>query len=964
MRCEPRFREPHMTDTLPRLDQFLRDIRDAVAVVDTAGTIRHLNPAAQALTGWTSAAALGEAAAAVLAVEPPPRELPWAEALAAALESGTAHEYADILLCTRAGEWRRINQALYPVRDAGGQIRGAAIIARDISHVYSLREERRIAAMAFETAAPLLIARADDLQVVRANPALQKLSQRDAPELVGQSLATLYRDPDKQQLLAFFRDPDPPDHLTTRTERRNRSGHPLQLLETAAKVRDETGRATHFVIGFHDLTETLAATAALREIQLDYRQLMESMHEGVAVIRGGRFIECNTQFARMMGRRREEVLGGTPMDISSDLTTAERMAAVTAEAMQTGNTWTTWRVQRPDGTAAEFEANISLSTLAGQRVLLVTAREVTERLRVELERQRLLAELAARERMIRLSNRAYGIASWEYDPGTGIMRWSDDAEDLLGLAPDALADGLPALRDVLHPDDWTPVVAALEGALQGAGFELDVRIRDRHGQIRWTHTQAEVEADAAGRPIMIRGAVTDISERRAAQETIERLAFYDPLTGLPNRRLLFDRVKQSVAGALRRGASGALLFIDLDHFKRINDSLGHRIGDQVLIEVAERLRAQTRAEDTVARLGGDEFVVLLHDLGADSGDLARTLWEVAGRLLARLAGAYRIGEHDYHLSASIGITLFPGDGGDTLELLHRADAAMYQAKAEGRNTISFYRPELQQAADTRLAIERELRAALAGDQLELFYQPKVTDGGRVAGAEALLRWRHPGRGLLAPGEFICVAEQTGLIVEIGAWVIDTACRQLARWNPRGAAGPPLGLSINVSPIQFRHRDLVATVRRALETHGVAPGLLTLEITEGVLIDRVEEVLDRLDQLKALGVRLAIDDFGTGYSSLAYLRRLPLDELKIDRSFVADLAEDANNAAIVAGMVAIAGAFGLAVVAEGVETAAEAGFLRRLGCECHQGYLYARPLPVDEFDRCWSAPAVRAASSGG
>jgi diguanylate cyclase (GGDEF)-like protein/PAS domain S-box-containing protein len=952
-----------MTDTLPLLDQFLREIRDAVVVVDAAGRILHQNPAAEALTGWAGEQVIGRDAGTVLAVDPLPTQVPWTSALRAALDSGIAHEYADVLPHARDGA-RRINQTLYPIPDGRGRILGAAIISRDISHLYPLREERRIAAMAFETAGPLLVASAADLRVVQANPACLQLSQYDERELVGESLEYLYRDPDQQELLAFFRDPGPPDRLAARTERRNRSGQRLQLLETAAKVRDGRGRVTHFVIGLHNLTEAIAATAALREIQLDYRQLMESMHEGVAVIRAGRFIECNTQFAQMMGRRREEVLGRTPEEISGDLqadgaTTGELMAAVTAAAKRAGNTWTTWQVRRPDGTTAEFEANITLSTLAGRRVLLVTARDVTDRRRIEQDRQRLIEELAAREKLIRLSNRAYGIASWEYDPATRIMRWSDDAEAVLGLAPGALADGLPALEHILHPDDQAPVAAALQRALRGEGFELDVRIRDRQGRIRWTHTQAEVEADATGRPVMIRGAVADISERRAAQETIERLAFFDPLTGLPNRRLLFDRVKQAVAGAQRRGGGGAVLFIDLDHFKRINDSLGHGAGDQVLIEIAARLRALTRAEDTVARLGGDEFVVLLHDLGAELGDVAQKVWEIAGRILARLSGAYRIGDHDYHLSASIGIALFPGDGEDTLELLHRADAAMYQAKAEGRSTASFYRAELQRAPDTRLAIERELRIALAHRQLELFYQPKVLDGELLVGAEALLRWRHPERGLLSPAEFICVAEQTGLIVDIGAWVIDAACRQLADWNPPGAGDPPLGLSINVSPIQFRQRDLVATVQRALEAHGVEPRLLTLEITEGVLIDRVDEVIDRLGQLKALGVRLSIDDFGTGYSSLAYLRRLPLDELKIDRSFVANLAGDSNNAAIVESMVAIATAFGLAVIAEGVETRAEADLLRRLGCRCHQGYLYARPLPADQFERRWAAPALRA-----
>jgi EAL domain-containing protein (putative c-di-GMP-specific phosphodiesterase class I) len=338
-------------------------------------------------------------------------------------------------------------------------------------------------------------------------------------------------------------------------------------------------------------------------------------------------------------------------------------------------------------------------------------------------------------------------------------------------------------------------------------------------------------------------------------------------------------------------------------------------------------------------------VVVLHKVAA-TRDVRRTAY----RVLERLSGNYMIAGHSYHLSASVGVTLFPADGDDTTELLHRADAAMYQAKKEGRSTVSFYQPALQSAADERLAIERGLRAALSEGQLELHYQPKVLDGSRIVGAEALLRWHHPERGLIAPGDFIYVAEETGLIVEIGAWVLDAACRQLAVWNRDRPPEQQLVMAVNVSPVQFRNPDFVACVERTINEHRIEPPLLTLEITEGVLIDKVEETVARLAELKALGINLSIDDFGTGYSSLNYLKRLPLDEIKIDRSFVTNLIEDPNNTAIVKSMVAIATTFSLHVVAEGVETTAEAEFLHALGCHCHQGYLYARPLPAEEFTR--------------
>jgi diguanylate cyclase (GGDEF)-like protein/PAS domain S-box-containing protein len=941
-----------MKEQLPRLDRFLHAITDAVVVTDAGGRVLHLNPAACALTSWSADEAIDKPAAAVVNTLSAPQNGATCHApLEAVLTSGRASEHSDILLTDRSGRQRRINETIYPIADPDGGIAGAAVIFRDITDIYHLREERRIAAMAFEIGAPLLVATAADFKVVRVNAACLELSQRSERELVGASLEVLYGDAEKAPFLKFFRAPGPPDTIACRTTRYNRAGALLQLSETARKIRDESGTITHFVVGLYDLTEAIATAAALRESRLDYNHLIEAMHEGVALIKGDHIVECNGPFARMLGRPRAEIIGKTAADVSGPWqpdgrASAERSAEVTAAALRDGHAWVDWQVVRPDGSVCQFEASITPSTLEGAPVVLITTRDITERKRTEAERQTLVEELAGREKMIRLANRAYGIACWELDPATRQMRWSDGAEDILGVEPGAFASGYEGLRAAIHPDDWPRVEAHVTDAItKGEGFDLEVRALDRDGQVRWTRTQAEVECGAGDKPFVVRGAVADISERKAAQETIEQLAYFDPLTGLSNRRLLFDRVRQAVAAAKRSGTSGALLFIDLDHFKRINDSLGHRAGDQILIEVAARLRALIREEDTIARLGGDEFVVVLHEVALDQ-DVRRTAY----RLLERLSGDYEVANHLYHLSVSIGVTLFPADGDDTTELLHRADAAMYQAKKDGRSTVSFYRPELQRAADARFAIELGLRLALAGQQFELYYQPKVLDGSRVVGAEALLRWHHPERGWILPGDFICVAEETGLIVEIGAWVVDTACRQLALWNRDRAPEQHLVMAVNVSPVQFRNPDFVACVQRALVEHRVEPALLTLEITEGVLIDKVEETVARLAELKALGVCLSIDDFGTGYSSLNYLKRLPLDEIKIDRSFVANLIEDPNNAAIVKAMVAIATAFGLHLVAEGVETMAEAEFLRALGCHCHQGYLYAKPLTAEEFTR--------------
>ncbi|MCP4700036.1 MAG: EAL domain-containing protein [Gammaproteobacteria bacterium] len=435
--------------------------------------------------------------------------------------------------------------------------------------------------------------------------------------------------------------------------------------------------------------------------------------------------------------------------------------------------------------------------------------------------------------------------------------------------------------------------------------------------------------------------------RRYAEAKIEFLAYRDALTGLPNRRLLLDRLQQDMTLAARRCRYGGLLFIDLDHFKNLNDSLGHAFGDTLLQQVAERLNGQIRGEDTVARLGGDEFVVLLPELNdsrKNAGYLARNLAE---KLRAVLSQAYTLQTHKYHLTPSIGIAIFPvaGESGD--DVLKHADAAMYRAKAEGRNTVRFYRPDMQIAADTRLSLEKDLRQAVEQEEFTLYYQPQVAiKTGKIIGAEALLRWRHPERGLIRPKEFIAIAEETGLILSIGEWVLVNTVRQIKAWIDNGHFCA--GTAANVSPFQFRQPDFVQQVIYILKEADIPAHCLKLEITEGMAISDVEDTIKKMQELRRFGVRFSMDDFGTGYSSLSYLRRLPLDQLKIDKSFVADITTDPDDAAIVETIIVMARHLGLEVIAEGVETEAELGFLREKNCEAYQGFYFSHPLPAEAF----------------
>ncbi|GAB2180497.1 hypothetical protein DLREEDagrD3_07200 [Denitratisoma sp. agr-D3] len=446
--------------------------------------------------------------------------------------------------------------------------------------------------------------------------------------------------------------------------------------------------------------------------------------------------------------------------------------------------------------------------------------------------------------------------------------------------------------------------------------------------------------------------VEDISERKAAEARIHLLAFYDPLTTLPNRRLLMDRLGHALAASQRHRQYGALLFIDLDNFKTLNDTRGHDVGDCLLQSVADRLSKSVRERDTVARLGGDEFVIMLEELSGEISVAAAQSEAIAEKIRDQLDRPYLL-EGDatsFHCSASFGVSLFCGQRETVDTLLKQADVALYQAKAAGRNAIRFYNSEMQATLDVRAKMEHDLRRALVNNEFELYFQPQIGAATGLTGAEALLRWKPRGGATVSPAEFIPLAEETGMILPIGLWVLDQACRQLAHWQTMPATAR-LQLAINVSAQQFRQQEFVQQVRQALTKHGVRPSGLKIELTESLVLDDVEDAIDKMQALRRLGVTFSLDDFGTGYSSLSYLRRLPIDQVKIDRSFVTDIAEagnDLDNSAIIRAIISMSESLHLQVIAEGVETESQQDFLIRHGCDHFQGYLFGRPMPGDSF----------------
>ncbi len=464
-------------------------------------------------------------------------------------------------------------------------------------------------------------------------------------------------------------------------------------------------------------------------------------------------------------------------------------------------------------------------------------------------------------------------------------------------------------------------------------------LRQAHAQLEQRVLERTVELVEANARLRV-----EIAERRQAEERIRYMAHYDALTNLPNRTLLQDRLRQALSFSRRNGTRVAVLFIDLDYFKHINDSLGHQVGDSLLQMVAVRLQQCLREGDSVARLGGDEFVLCL-PLEGDSGDAAM----IAQKVLDVLDRPFIVEGHELHVSSSIGISLYPEDGSDVKTLMRTADTAMYDAKEKGRRNYQFFTPSLNQAAQQRMALESRLRQALAKEEFAVYYQPQVDmETGAILSAEALLRWEQPGKAPVSCGDFIAIAEETGLILPIGEWVLRQACRQLKQWHDRGH--PALHIAVNLSPRQFYQRDFLPDISDILRETALPADALDLEITESLLLQRNKNNLAMLNQLSSMGIQLSVDDFGTGYSSLAYLQRFPVHALKIDQSFVRDIGQDSNDTALVAAIIAMAHSLHLKVLAEGVETAQQINFLKSHGCMTGQGFYYSKAVPADCFTR--------------
>jgi diguanylate cyclase (GGDEF)-like protein/PAS domain S-box-containing protein len=591
--------------------------------------------------------------------------------------------------------------------------------------------------------------------------------------------------------------------------------------------------------------------------------------------------------------------------------------------------------QRKDSSQFHIEVGAYETLLNDRRLFIATVSDISAHKQAEAELRVAATAFESLESMIITdANEVILKVNKAFTQITGY-----DQHEAVGQTPKMLKSGRHG--DAFYQAMW-------EGINRNKHWQGEMWDRRKNGEIFPLWLAITAVLDEKGGTTNYVGVFSDITQHKQAQARIELLAFSDPLTELPNRRLLMDRLHQALTASARLGRCGALLLIDLDNFKTLNDTLGHDKGDLLLQQVAQRLTTCVRESDTVARLGGDEFVVMLEGLAEYPEQAASQAEAVGEKILAALNQPYLLGDFENRSTPSIGVTLFNGHQSSIEELLKWADLAMYQAKAAGRNTLRFFDPAMQAVVTARAALEVELREAVSHQQFILYYQPQVDADGRTIGAEALVRWQHPERGMVSPAEFIPLAEDTGLIMSLGNWVLETACTQLARWADQPQMAH-LTVAVNVSARQFRNKDFVGQVMAALDHSGADPYRLKMELTESLLLDGMEETIEKMNTLKAMGVSFSLDDFGTGYSSLAYLKRLPLFQLKIDQSFVRDILTDPNDAAICRTVIALAQSLGLAVIAEGVESEAQRDFLAGQGCRAYQGYLFGRPLPADGFE---------------
>ena len=735
------------------------------------------------------------------------------------------------------------------------------------------------------------------------------------------------------------------------------AAHPFAFSEPEVKLLEELARAVSYGIeALRTRADREAAQVALKKENEKNLALLRNASDGIHILDvAGNLIEASDAFCDMLGYRRDEMIGVNVAQWDAYFSESGLAQIVRQQFENQKRCQFETSHRRKDGSLLHVEISGCALELDGRLVLFNSSRDITERKQAEqrlLEKQQ---QLLYSETQYRDLVRNLRVAIVVHDCETRVVFSNPRAAELLGLSENQM-HGKLAIDTAWHFIDEHlkpmplvdyPVNRVIASMQPIEALVLGVRL-PHTDRVTWLLVNAFPEFDTEGSLKRVVVNFDDITARQEAEAEIHQLALFDGLTHLPNRRLLMDRFSNALAASARNNLFGAVLFIDMDRFKTVNDVLGHDFGDLLLIEVAKRIQGSVREGDTVARWGGDEFVVLLAGIGEQIEEASQRAVIIAAKIRACLGQPYLLKTIEQHCSSSIGVAMYGGSGDAPDVVMRQADIAMYKAKGAGRDAVRFFNPEMQRAVETHAALEADLRRAVPEQQLCLHYQVQVDVNRRPVGAEALVRWNHPRRGMVPPLSFISIAEESSLILDVGDWVLQTACRQLAVWQQRKQTRH-LDLSVNVSAHQFRQTDFVDLVASLLRGYDFAPARLKLELTESVVLTDIGDVVIKMRALKALGLKLSMDDFGTGYSSLAYLKQLPLDEIKIDQSFVQDIVRDSNDGVMVKTIIDLGINFGLHVIAEGVETDAQLTFLQRHGCVAYQGYLFSKPVPIENFE---------------
>jgi diguanylate cyclase (GGDEF)-like protein/PAS domain S-box-containing protein len=854
----------------------------------------------------------------------------------------------------RSITWVRLTASTQ--RDSRGRALHFTAIIEDINaHKLAelkLHESEERYRFTFEQAPLGIVHTSREGRFLRCNARFAEIIGYPREEVPGMTFQQITAPEDLASCLEKLDEISTPGRSTICWEKRyvRKDGSLVWVRITATAQRDSDGRIVHNMALIEDISALKATEQALSTSEQRYRTAFQTSLDAININRcsDGKFIECNKAFLEMVGYSRQEVSARGSLELNLWVDKSERHRMLDAVLKHGSCRDIEAQFRKKNGEIFWGLMSASAIEIEGVPCVLTISRDITAAKAAE-------KLLSAAAEAVRLSEERYRkVFHTSLDPITinqlGTRQYLEVNQaflNVLGFQRDEVIGKTPLDLGIwADPRDLESLAATL--GKTGECRNLEIQFISKSGETVWGLMSASIiEIDETPCVLTI---TRDITNAKAAEDEIRNLAFYDPLTGLPNRRLLLERIHQDLTSTNQSGRLRALLFVDLDNFKMLNDTLGHQTGDLLLQETARRLTACVRTDDTVGRLGGDEFVVMLEELSEIPEDAAAQAKAVCEKILDTVAQPYLLGGRECRSSASIGIAVF-GDRRETInEVLQQADIAMYQAKAAGRNTMRFFAPALQAAVIARAAMEEDLRQALQTGQFVLYYQPQL-DRNRLIGAEALIRWKHPSRNILAPGDFIPLAEETGLILPLGRWVVEAACAQIAVWaNSKQTAD--LSIAVNISARQFREPDFVAQVLTTLERAGADPRNLRLELTESMLVENIEEVIGKMKELKSHGLKFSLDDFGTGYSSLAYLKRLPLDQLKIDRSFIRDILTDESSAAIAQTIISLSRAMGLPVIAEGVETEKQREFLIRLGCHAFQGYLFSRPLPLKEFEDHW------------